>query len=41
MLAIFAVVGVTLFLVHRRGKARFEAQIAAQQAKQVVPPASE
>lgn len=32
MLGIFAVVGGILFLVHRRGKARFERQIAEQQA---------
>jgi membrane protein DedA with SNARE-associated domain len=32
MLGIFAVVGGILFFVHRRGKARFERQIAQQQA---------
>jgi len=41
MLAIFAVVGGILFLVHRRGKKNFEAKVAAQQQQQVTPPTSE
>lgn len=40
MLGIFALVGVVLFFVHRRGKANFEAKVAAQQQKQVTPPVS-
>jgi membrane protein DedA with SNARE-associated domain len=41
MLGIFAVVGTVLFFVHRRGKRNFEAKVAAQQQKQVMPPTSE
>ena len=32
MLCVFGLVGLILFLVHRRGKARFERQVAEQQA---------
>lgn len=35
MLGIFITVGIVLFIVHRRGKARFEAQIAAKQKQAV------
>lgn len=38
MLGIFGTVGIVLFFVHRRGKANFEAKVAAQQQKQVAPP---
>lgn len=38
MLGIFATVGIVLFFVHRRGKANFEAKVAAQQKQQVAPP---
>lgn len=40
MLGIFGTVGVILFFVHRRGKANFEAKVAAQQKQQVAPPPS-
>ncbi|WP_370152764.1 DedA family protein [Ferrovibrio sp.] len=42
MLGVFALVGIILFFVHRRSKARFEARIAAsQQGKRDTSPPSE
>lgn len=41
MLGVFATVGIVLFIVHRRGKARFDAKIAARQQAQPAAPAAE
>lgn len=41
MLGVFATVGIVLFIVHRRGKARFDAKIVARQQAQPAAPVAE